>query len=110
MVPIRKPSGKRFFEPFTKATGIKIIEQSRRPTNGKFQAMVESGQRRMGTSVDVGQGFVLRGTKLNLFEKVDYTAAGITKEDFDAKLVTDFSVPSIVWSTTLNYNTDLVKT
>ncbi|MBD9388559.1 polyamine ABC transporter substrate-binding protein [Agrobacterium sp. AGB01] len=98
---------KAFFEPFTKATGIKIIEQSP-ADNGKFQAMVESGNVEWDV-VDVGQGFVLRGTKLNLFEKVDYATAGITKDDFDAKLVTDFSVPSIVWSTTLNYNTDLVK-
>lgn len=98
---------KAFFEPFEKATGITIIEQSP-ADNGKFQAMVTSGNVEWDV-VDVGQGFVLRGTKLNLFEKVDYAAAGIVKADFPADLVTDYSVPSIVWSTTLNYNTDLVK-
>lgn len=98
---------KAFFEPFTKATGIKIIEQSP-ADNGKFQAMVESGNVEWDV-VDVGQGFVLRGTKLNLFEKVDYATAGIVKADFPAELVTDYSVPSIVWSTTLNYNTDQVN-
>lgn len=96
-----------FFEPFTKATGIKIIEQSP-ADNGKFQAMVESGNVEWDV-VDVGQGFVLRGTKLNLFEPVDYAVNGIVKEDFPAELVTSYSVPSIVWSTTLNYNTDQVK-
>lgn len=98
---------KAFFEPFTKETGIKIIEQSP-ADNGKFQAMVESGNVEWDV-VDSGQGFVLRGTKLNLFEPIDYTANGISKDDFPAELVTGYSVPSIVWSTTLNYNTDQVK-
>jgi len=98
---------KAFFEPFTKATGIKIIEQSP-ADNGKFQAMVESGNVEWDV-VDVGQDFVLRGRKLNLFEPIDYAKVGIVKSDFPAALVTDYSVPSIIWSTTLNYNTDLVK-
>lgn len=98
---------KAFFEPFTKATGIKIIEQS--PADpGKFQAMVESGNVEWDV-VDVAQEFVLRGTRLNLLEKVDYAAAGITRADFPPALVSDYGVPSIVWSTTLNYNVDLVE-
>ncbi|MFT4002238.1 MAG: ABC transporter substrate-binding protein [Rhizobium sp.] len=98
---------KAFFEPFTKASGIRIIEQSP-PDYGKFQAMVESGNVEWDV-VDVGQGFVLRGAKRNLLEPIDYAANGIAKDDFSADLVTGYSVPSIVWSTTLNYNTDLVK-
>lgn len=98
---------KAFFEPFTKATGIKIIEQSP-PDYGKFQAMVESGNVEWDV-VDVGQDFVLRGSKLNLLEKIDYASNGIVKEDFPAQLTSDFGVPSIVWSTTLNYNSEEVK-
>ncbi|MDQ0471836.1 ABC transporter substrate-binding protein [Labrys wisconsinensis] len=96
-----------FFEPFAQATGIRIIEQS--PADiGKFQAMVESGNVEWDV-VDVGQDFVLRGTRLGLLEPVDYAAAGIAGADFPAALVTDHSVPSIVWSTTLNTNTEQVK-
>lgn len=95
---------KAFFEPFTKETGIKVIEQS--PSDpAKFQAMVESGNVEWDV-VDVDQEFVYRGSKLNLFEKLDYTLAGIKSADFDADLISDYSVPSIVWSTTLNYNSE----
>ena len=95
-----------YFTPFAKATGIRVLDQS--PADvGKFQAMVESGNVEWDV-VDVGQDFVLRGSKLGLLEPVDYKAIGIDQGDFPAALVTDHSVPSIVWSTTINYNTDLV--
>ncbi|MBA8852799.1 putative spermidine/putrescine transport system substrate-binding protein [Ochrobactrum sp. RC6B] len=97
---------KAFFEPFTKETGIRIIEQS--PSDpAKFQAMVESGNVEWDV-VDVDQEFVYRGSKLNLFEKIDYATAGVKAEDFDAGLISDYSVPSIVWSTTLNYNSERI--
>jgi len=97
---------KAFFEPFTKETGIRIVEQS--PSDpAKFQAMVESGNVEWDV-VDVDQEFVYRGSKLNLFEKFDHAAAGIKSEDFGAGLISDYSVPSIVWSTTLNYNSESV--
>lgn len=98
---------KAFFEPFTRDTGIEIIEQS--PADyGRFQAMVENGSVEWDV-VDVGQGFAVRGQELNLFEPIDYARAGIDRADFSAAITSDFSVPNIIWSTTLNYNTDRVK-
>src|SRR5690606_28086804 len=79
---------KAFFEPFTKETGIRIIDQS--PSDpAKFQAMVESGNVEWDV-VDVDQEFVYRGSKLNLFEKIDYATAGVKAEDFDAGLISDY--------------------
>ncbi|MGE0802038.1 MAG: ABC transporter substrate-binding protein [Lautropia sp.] len=94
---------KALFEPFTKATGIKVIEQS--PTNyAKFKAMVESGNVEWDV-VDVEGDFVLRGVRDNLLEKIDYSQLGVTKDDFLPGTAHDYGVPLIVFSQVMAYDT-----
>src|SRR5215471_20344924 len=59
------------FEPFEKATGVRIIEQS--PTSyGKLKAMVKSGNVEWDV-VDAECDFIPRGVRDGLLEKLDYS-------------------------------------
>jgi len=91
-----------FFDPFTKATGIKVVEQS--ADYGKLKVQVESGNVEWDV-VDVEDDFRLRAAKTNLLEQIDYAAIGRAKSDFLDGLANDYGVPGIAWSTVLAYDT-----
>ncbi|MDR0808902.1 MAG: extracellular solute-binding protein, partial [Gemmobacter sp.] len=78
-------------------------------TYGKFQSMVESGTTEWDV-VEINPDFQVIGAQRGLLEPLDFGVINrepiMTGEGF----VTDYSVPQVLWSYVLGYNTDLLKT
>jgi putative spermidine/putrescine transport system substrate-binding protein len=93
---------KAHFEAFTKATGIKIIEQQ--PTDyGKLQAMLKNNNMEWDV-VQVDGDVVPRGIKEGWFEKLDWSKIG-KQEEFIPGTVGDFNVGNIQYSYIIAWNT-----
>lgn len=96
---------KAFFEPFTKDTGIKIVEASA-PKTAVIKAMVETGN----VDVDVVvltafQYYTL--AKEGLLERIDYTKLNqLNLDHIDAKLKQPYGVAAIYYSNVIAYNTE----
>src|SRR5262249_23762536 len=62
---------KAYFEPFSKETGIRIIEQTG-PGMEKVKAQLDSGTVTWDVLVDIGAFRMFQGAQLDLLEKIDY--------------------------------------
>jgi len=92
-----------WFDPFTKQTGIAVVTTGGN-TYGKFRAMVESGRVEWDV-VEVNPDFQWIGQKENLLEKLDFSVIDRSAIMPGEDLVTDYSVPQVLWSRVLFYNT-----
>ena len=99
---------KAWFEPFTAATGIEVVT-AQDNTYGKFQSMVESGTTEWDV-VEVNPDFTFIGAKRGLLEPLDFTVINREPIMEGEGFVTEYSVPQVLWSYVLGYNTDLLKT
>ncbi|MFV0475349.1 MAG: ABC transporter substrate-binding protein [Pikeienuella sp.] len=99
---------KAWFEPFTQATGIKVLTVQDN-TYGKYQSMVESGSVEWDV-VESNPDFQYFGMAKELFEPLDFSV--INREPImpGEGVVTEYSVPQVLWSRVLAYNTDKVST
>ena len=86
---------KIYFEPFMKATGIKMIEESWNGGIGMLRAKVEGGNANWDV-VQVETDELLLGCEEGLFEKIDYAKIG-GKDDFLPAAVNDCGVGAIVY-------------
>jgi putative spermidine/putrescine transport system substrate-binding protein len=93
---------KAWFEPFTKATGIEVIT-AQGNTYGKIQSMVESGRTEWDV-VEVNPDFQWIGMERNLLEKLDFSVIDKTKIMPGPHLVTDYSIPQVLYSRVMFYN------
>lgn len=69
--PYQEAHRKAHFEPFMKATGIKVIEATFEDPLSRIKAMVEAGNVEWDV-VNVGDRHVIVGTRENLLEPIDY--------------------------------------
>ena len=94
---------KAWFEPFTKATGIEVVT-AQDNNYGKFQSMVESGSVEWDV-VETNPDFQYIGAERNLLEALDFGMIDKSKIMSEEGFVTDYSVPQVLWSRLLTYNT-----
>jgi putative spermidine/putrescine transport system substrate-binding protein len=69
---------KAYFEPFTKETGIEIIEDTG-PGMEKVKAQIDAGKVTWDVLVDIGRFRMFQGMQQNLLEKIDYDIVTNTK-------------------------------
>jgi putative spermidine/putrescine transport system substrate-binding protein len=99
---------KAYYEPFEKATGVKVVPVEYNGEQAKIKAMVEA-KKVTWDVVELESPDVGRGCDEGLFEKLDYAKIG-NKADFAPKAaVTDCGIGIFVWSTVMAYNADKVK-
>jgi putative spermidine/putrescine transport system substrate-binding protein len=99
---------KAYYEPFEKATGVKVVPVEYNGEQAKVKAMVEAKNVTWDV-VELESPDVGRGCDEGLFEKLDYAKIG-NKADFAPKAaVTDCGIGIFVWSTVMAYNADKVK-
>jgi putative spermidine/putrescine transport system substrate-binding protein len=99
---------KAYYEPFEKATGVKVVPVEYNGEQAKVKAMVEAKNVTWDV-VELESPDVGRGCDEGLFEKLDYSKIG-NKADFAPKAaVTDCGIGIFVWSTVMAYNADKVK-
>ncbi len=97
---------KAYYEPFEKATGIKVIPVEYNGEQAKVKAMVET-KKVTWDVVEAESPDAARGCDEGLFEKMDYSK--IAKADMLPAAVTECGVGIFVWSTVLAYNGDKLK-
>lgn len=93
---------KAWFEPFTKATGIEVVS-AQGNTYGKIQSMVESGRTEWDV-VEVNPDFQWIGMERGLLEKIDFGVVDKSKIMPGPHLVTEYSVPQVLYSRVMFYN------
>ncbi len=92
-----------WFEPFTKKTGIQVVSVTG-PDYGKVRAMVQA-RRTEWDVVEVNPDFQWIGQREGLLEPLDFRIIDRSGIMAGPDLVTDYSVPQVVWSRVMFYNT-----
>jgi putative spermidine/putrescine transport system substrate-binding protein len=92
-----------WFEPFTKRTGIQVVSVTG-PDYGKVRAMVQA-KRTEWDVVEVNPDFQWIGQRDGLLEPLDFRVIDRSAIMSGPDLVTDHSVPQVVWSRVMFYNT-----
>jgi len=91
-----------YFEPFSKKTGIKLVEDSWNGGVGALRAKVEGGNSNWDV-VQVEAEELALGCEEGLFEQMDWSALG-GKDKFIPAAVHECGVGAIVWTTLLTYD------
>lgn len=94
---------KAWFDPFTKKTGIQVVTVTG-PDYGKVRAMVQA-RRTEWDIVEVNPDFQWIGAREGLLEPMDFRLVDRSQIMPGPDLVTDFSVPAVLWSRVMFYNT-----
>jgi putative spermidine/putrescine transport system substrate-binding protein len=94
---------KAYFEPFSKETGIEIIEETG-PGMEKVKAQIDAGKVNWDVLVDIGRFRMFQGMQQNLLEKIDYSVVTNTK-DLIKDGAAEYGVASNVGSEVISYNT-----
>ncbi len=95
---------KAYFEPFSKETGVEIIEEIG-PGMEKVKAQIDAGKVNWDVLCDLGRFRMFQGMQQNLLEKIDYNVVTDTK-DLVADGVADYGVASSLGSEVISYNTN----
>lgn len=98
-----------YYQPFQKATGIKITAGDYNGEMAKVKAMVEAGKPSWDV-VEVESPELLRGCDDGLFEKIDWSKIGNKADFVRPATASSCGVGIFVWSTALSYNADKLKT
>jgi putative spermidine/putrescine transport system substrate-binding protein len=93
---------KAIFEPFEKATGIKIKEAEWSGDYAKLKAMVDSGTVSWDLVVSAESSDIERGIKDGILERIDYT--GIDRSRFYPDAFSDYSVGLDYFATVMGYS------
>src|SRR3954453_175855 len=91
-----------YFEPFSKKTGTKVVEDSWNGGVGALRAKVEGGNSNWDVVQVEGEELAL-GCEEGLFEQMDWSALG-GKDKFIPAAVHECGVGAIVWTTLLTYD------
>jgi putative spermidine/putrescine transport system substrate-binding protein len=91
-----------YFEPFSKKTGTKLVEDSWNGGVGALRAKVEGGNSNWDV-VQVEAEELALGCEEGLFEEMDWSALG-GKDKFIPAAVHECGVGAIVWTTLLTYD------
>lgn len=102
-----KSQREAYFDPFTKQTGIKIVEDQYNGELSKIKAMVQSGSVTWDV-VDLGSDIALAGCDDGDLVPIDYAKIR-PKKDFIEGATDDCGVGTIVYSTIIAYDADKLK-
>lgn len=94
-----------WFTPFTAKTGIKV-RTVQGNTYGRIQAMVEAGRTEWDV-VEVLPDFQWIGPRRNLLEPIDFSVVDKSQIMAGNDMVTDYSVPQVLFSRLIAYNKKL---
>jgi putative spermidine/putrescine transport system substrate-binding protein len=94
---------KAWFDPFTKKTGIQVVTVTG-PDYGKARAMVQA-RRTEWDVMEVNPDFQWIGVREGLLEPIDFRVIDRSQIMPGADLITDYSVPQLLWSRVMFYNT-----
>lgn len=94
---------KAFFEPFVKATGIKITEDEYSGEIAKIRAMVESKTVSWDV-VDASGAGALRMCSEGIIETIDWTKLGLDRSKFTTADIQDCGVPTLASATIVAYD------
>jgi putative spermidine/putrescine transport system substrate-binding protein len=98
---------KAYYEPYMKATGVKIVEEEYDGELGKLKAMKDAGNVTWDV-MDVDSAHALSGCDEGLLEQLDYSKIG-DKSKFLPGTALDCAVGTIAYSTIFAYNADVYK-
>lgn len=98
---------KAYYEPFTKATGTKVVAGEYNGEMAKLKAMVETKSVSWDV-VEVESSEVARGCDEGFFEKLDYKVIG-AKGDFIPGAASKCGVGMFVYSTIIAYDSNKLK-
>jgi putative spermidine/putrescine transport system substrate-binding protein len=96
-----------FHEPFTKETGISILEDEWSGDMAKIRVMVET-HTYQGVVFDAESAQLVAGCDEGLWERIDYSKLGLTPEDFLPGAASECGVGNISWSTLFAYDADTI--
>ncbi|MCC8960057.1 ABC transporter substrate-binding protein [Bradyrhizobium sp. Pear77] len=96
---------KAFFEPFSKATGVKISEDEYNGESAKVNAMVESKSVSWDV-VDVASNAVMQLCAEGILETVDWKKLGLDRAKFTSEDTSDCGVPYEVSASVIAYDKD----
>ncbi|MGY3033999.1 putative spermidine/putrescine transport system substrate-binding protein [Bradyrhizobium sp. USDA 4354] len=96
---------KAYFEPFSKATGIKIIEDEYTGDIGKIHAMVKSKTVSWDV-VDVSPGRAMQMCAEGIIEPIDWNKLGLDRAKFLGPDKLDCGVPTSAAATVVAYDKD----
>ena len=99
---------KAFFEPFTKETGGKIVEEEFNGEIAKIRAMVETNNVTWDV-VENDSMTTISSCSEGIVEKIDWNKLGLKRDDFISADASECVVPSILYATVLAYDTTKVK-
>lgn len=98
-----KSQEQAYFAPFTKESGVKILQDEWDGSTAKLKGMVETGQVTWDI-VDIETGHALQGCNEGWLEQIDYSKLG-GKEAFIDGAAMDCGVATIVFGTIYAYDT-----
>ena len=96
---------KAFFEPFEKATGTKLTEDTYDGGLAKIKAMIDSNSVTWDV-VDIEGSDLARGCEAGYFETLDWSLVGGKSAWLPAATFSDCGIGQFVWATVLAYNAD----
>jgi putative spermidine/putrescine transport system substrate-binding protein len=96
-----------YFEPFKQETGINLVEDVWNGGVGAIRAKVEGGGQEWDV-VQVEAEELVLGCEEGLYELIDWEAVG-GQDQFIEAAVNDCGVGTIVWSTAIAYDADVIK-
>ena len=94
---------KAYFEPFTAATGIDVVEDDWGGDLAKIRAMVTNG-RYQSHVVDAESSDVVEGCAEGIFEPIDYARLGLSPRDMLPGAAIECGVGNVAWSMVLVFD------
>ena len=94
---------KAYFEPFTAATGIDVVEDDWGGDLAKIRAMVANG-RYQSHVVDAESSDVVEGCAEGIFEPIDYARLGLSPRDMLPGAAIECGVGNVAWSMVLVFD------
>ncbi len=96
-----------YYEPFEKATGVKVVAAEYNGELGKVKSMVDTNSVQWDI-VQAESPELERGCSEGLFEKLDYSKI-MPRDAFIEHAAHDCGVGTIVWSVAMAYDTEKIK-
>jgi putative spermidine/putrescine transport system substrate-binding protein len=97
-----------FYQPFSKSTGVTVLEDEWHGDMAKVRTMVES-RSYQGDVFDAESAHLVSGCDAGLWEHIDYAKLGFTPDDFLPGAASECGVGSVSWSTLFAFDADAIK-
>ena len=101
--PYAESQRKAYFEPFTAATGVRVVEDDWGGDLAKVRAMVATG-RYQSHVLDAESSDVVRGCADGILEPIDYARLGLSAQDMLPGAAHPCGVGNVAWSMVLVFD------